>query len=382
MPTIGFCMTNNVSLLEWEKLGQSSRELIYFKKFIEKGYSYKIITYGDNKDLNIFKERNLEIIPLYSQIKFLPIGSINFLMHLVRIKKKYKSFKNIDILKTNQLKASYLAILISFLFKKKILLRIGYEPLMNLEMRIRNNYFKKNKFKNILHYLKLYFSELISYNFSSHITCTTSIQKKFIIKRFLIKKSKITVIPNWVETNIFYPSIRDIKKRGILFVGRLEVEKNPELLVKSLEGINEKLTIIGSGSLKKNLLNLASSLNVNIEILDPIPNIELVEYYRKCKIYVIPSFYEGNPKSLLEAMACGCSVIGKNTIGIKNIIGKNRGILFNTIDDLKKSILHLLSDNEKAFEYSRIATDFIHKNNNIEFCLEKEKRIIKKILNF
>ena len=87
---------------------------------------------------------------------------------------------------------------------------------------------------------------------------------------------------------------QEITIKGILFVGRLEIEKNPELLVKSMQGINEKLTIIGSGSLKRNLLKLASSLNVNIEIIDSVPNIELVEYYRKCKIYVIPSFYEGN----------------------------------------------------------------------------------------
>lgn len=381
MPTIGFCMTNNVSLLDWQKVGQTSRELIYFRKFLDKGFKFKIITYGDNNDLNIFKERNLEIIPLYSQIKFSPNSFINFFMHLVRIKKNYKSIENIDILRTNQLMSSWLAIMISFLFKKKIILRIGYEPLMNLEIRFNNKFLNKNRLKNIIYYLKLYFSELISYNYSSHIICTTRIQKEFIIKRFLINKSKISVIPNWVETNIFSPNSRNYNKQGILFVGRLEIEKNPELLVKSMQGINEKLTIIGSGSLKRNLLKLASSLNVNIEIIDSVPNIELVEYYRKCKIYVIPSFYEGNPKSLLEAMACGCTVIGKNTVGIKNIIVKNNGILFNSIEDLKKSIIDLLSDNQKAIEYAKNAADFIQKNNRIEVCLEKEQKIINEIIN-
>ena len=44
------------------------------------------------------------------------------------------------------------------------------------------------------------------------------------------------------------------------------------------------------------------------------------QYYNRCKVYVLCSLYEGNPKTLLEAMACGCAVVGTNVLGIQEII--------------------------------------------------------------
>ena len=47
MPNIGLCLTDNISLKNWEESGHLSRELIYIKQFLNKGNKYNIVTYGD-----------------------------------------------------------------------------------------------------------------------------------------------------------------------------------------------------------------------------------------------------------------------------------------------------------------------------------------------
>ena len=361
MPIIGLCMTNNISLSDWQNSGQVYREDLYFNKFLKKGY--KIV-----------------ILPIYSKIKKYKNNIFNLFLHIWRLNYYRKSLIEIDILKTNQLSASILAIIISFLYKKKLLVRIGYEPLLNYESMINNEYLKKF-FKNKKFYqLKLYFLGLLSYKISSHIVCTSKKQKEFIIKRFLINEQKISIIPNWIDTKNFLPFKTKEKKNGVLYVGRLEPEKNPRILIESMAGINQKLTLIGSGSLKNELLKVALKYNVELDIINPIPNNQLVSYYRKCKVYVMPSFYEGNPKTLLEAMSCGCAVIGNNVIGIKELINKERGLLFDDIYQLRNSIISLLEDSEKAKHLGFMARKYIEKNNAIELCFKKEILLIKNLL--
>ena len=57
-------------------------------------------------------------------------------------------------------------------------------------------------------------------------------------------------------------------------------------------------------------------------------NDELAYTYNKYKVFVLLSTHEGNPKTLMEAMACGMSVIGTNVIGIKQLISHNKNSIF------------------------------------------------------
>ena len=329
MPKIGLCLTNNISLSDWQKAGHFSREKIYMNLFLKNKYKYSIISYGGDEDKSIEfdLDKSIKIIPLYKQIKKISNKYFNNFFHIFRILKNYENFRNIDLLKSNQLFGSHIAILIGFIFQKKVIVRIGYEPTLSLKNDLSIPPALRNKSLSNNFFLKLYFLGLFSYQFSNHIICTSKEQKLFISQRYFIRKRKITVIPNWINTNIFKPNKKIKDKVGILFVGRFENVKNPKLLLKSMHGINEKVTMVGNGSLKEKLKILAKKYSVELEIIDSLPNIELVSYYQKCKLYVHTSFYEGNPKTILEAMACGCCVIAKDVTGVRELINNNNGVL-------------------------------------------------------
>ena len=382
MPKIGLCLTNNISLNDWQKAGHFSREIVYLNLFLNFKYKYSIISYGDDEDKNIKidLEESIKIIPLYSQIKKNRNEYFNNFLHFFRILKNYKNFRNIDLLKSNQLFGSHIAILIGFIFQKKVIVRIGYEPTLMLKNDFSIPSSLRNKSLSNYFFIKLYFLSLFSYQFSNHIICTSKEQKLFISQRYFIRKSKITVIPNWININIFKPNKKMKDKVGILFVGRFENMKNPKLLLKSMHGIKEKVTMIGNGSLKEKLIILAKKYSVELEIIDSLPNSELVSYYQKCKLYVHTSFYEGNPKTILEAMACGCCVIAKDVSGVRELINNDNGVLIKKDSELNSAIKKMLLNSQKRKIISNNARKYIKSNNDINYCFSKEKKLIDSIL--
>ena len=77
MPKIGLCLTNNISLSDWQKVGHFSRKNIYEFVFKNK-YKYSIISYGGDEDKSIEfdLDKSIKIIPLYKQIKKLVINTL------------------------------------------------------------------------------------------------------------------------------------------------------------------------------------------------------------------------------------------------------------------------------------------------------------------
>jgi glycosyltransferase involved in cell wall biosynthesis len=84
-----------------------------------------------------------------------------------------------------------------------------------------------------------------------------------------------------------------------------------------------------------------------IQIVSSIRHFEVPTFMRKASIFVLPSLKEGMPFTLLEALACGRTVVGSDIAGINNVIthGEN-GFLVPAKDSgrLSKAISSLLED--------------------------------------
>lgn len=132
---------------------------------------------------------------------------------------------------------------------------------------------------------------------------------------------KIFYISNGVDLSIFNRVLSKKSSRPrIIFVGRLHPQKNVINLVKSIKYIkddfpNIQLLIIGEGPQEKDLKKIINeeNLNRNIKILGKMLGEKLIKLYKSSSLFTLPSIYEGQSLSLLEAFAAKIPVIVTKT---------------------------------------------------------------------
>lgn len=138
----------------------------------------------------------------------------------------------------------------------------------------------------------------------------------------------------------------------VLYLGRLEPEKNPLRFIEIIKEVqqtknNIKALIIGNGSLEKDVQEKIKQhkLEKNIKMLGFVNN--PFPYLNGAKVLVLTSHYEGIPISALEALALNKPVVSTDVGGISEIIkhGEN-GFLSNQNEVLAQHIIHCLKKSQ------------------------------------
>lgn len=159
--------------------------------------------------------------------------------------------------------------------------------------------------------------------------------------------------------SIFKPSFGGQKEKLIIFVGRLEHVKGCDIFLRALAllGLDDfKVLVLGSGSQKKNLQSLSEKLGLkNLEFLGAVSDIQ--NYYKKAKIIVSSSRFEGLGNALIESAFFDCIRVATPTAGALELLedGKN-GFISSDFSEqaLAKAILKALSADESVLENTRV----------------------------
>jgi glycosyltransferase involved in cell wall biosynthesis len=121
-----------------------------------------------------------------------------------------------------------------------------------------------------------------------------------------------TMVPNGIDENLFIPD-HGIEKDPslVICVARIEGIKNQLNLIRALNDTPFKLMIIGAPAVNQpGYYRLCRSIAAkNIIFLDHLSQEELVQYYQKAKVHILPSWFETCGLSTLEAGAMGCNVV-------------------------------------------------------------------------
>jgi glycosyltransferase involved in cell wall biosynthesis len=154
-----------------------------------------------------------------------------------------------------------------------------------------------------------------------------------------VPQENILVIPNGVNRSIFKPINKDLcrselglikEEKIILFVGNLVVIKGLDYLLEAFVDIccslqNVKLIIIGDGKLKIYLQKKAKILGIGERVSfcgnkahDTIP-----KWLNASDVFCLPSLNEGMPNVVLEALACGKSIVASHVGGVSEIVGNS-----------------------------------------------------------
>lgn len=156
-----------------------------------------------------------------------------------------------------------------------------------------------------------------------------------------LKAKQVVYVPGvGIDLNAFSPDETGISRqdlsipegnRILLSVGELSHRKNHETLIRAAAGMqNTTILIAGTGALERELKALAKKLACDVRFLGYRKDI--AQLCGICDLFVLPSFQEGLPVALMEAMACGKAVSCSAIRGNVDLVDDAGGTLFDPAD--------------------------------------------------
>lgn len=369
-------MTLGVSLSQWHKTGQAARESNIYKRQCAKGHHVSILSYG--KD-------DLEHSKYWSPITILPwVGRINHFIKYAAVAPLYhwKAFRRANIVKSNQSPGSLVG-LVAKLVKPSLkwIVRCGW-------VRTKNALVAEGKTGWLLKRALL--AEWLAFKTCDGIIVTTQSDADYVITNYNVRPSKITVIPNSVDTELLYykqkpPEFSETIK--VLLVGRLAEMKNFHLVFEALHGLAStfKIDLIGSGAYQPSLESCAKRLGLNVRFLGNLPNDEMAHQYHSHDLVLMTEAWgSGMPKVILEAMATGTPFLTSNIRSVRQFVidGINGFICEPNTDSIRSGVQRILnSDKSELNRIRQSARQDVENSYSMDACVESELKLFHTLLS-
>jgi len=286
-------------------------------------------------------ENKVKTIRIYYKTKDINIPVLSYAYKLLRyIKLFYIGFKTVkeksgtpDIVHVNVIyRTGFFSLFLKFIN------RINYIVTEHSTEYLLESEIQKNFIRRVI-------ARLVVKNAKAVTTVSESL-KNAMIKRDL--KNKYFIVPNVVDTNLFYPikSRHKGKKKRFLHVSLLDDRKNVSGIINVMKKLSEirndfELYIIGKGENRKKLEKLSKDLSIkdSYVFFHGAKNTqEVADIMRSCDCLIIFSYFENLPCVMIEAMASGLPIISTDVGGLPEHINKERGILIHPSDE--DSLLH------------------------------------------
>ena len=194
----------------------------------------------------------------------------------------------------------------------------------------------------------------------------------------------VTVIPNGVDTSVFYPGTnRSDIAQTILFVARLVPNKAPETLIRAAAIVlarypQAKFVLVGDGPLRVRLQKQANQLGIGHAVQFLGLRYDVPELMRQATLFVRPSTLEGMPLTILEAMASMLPVVATPVGGTPELLkdGVN-GYLIPVGDHvaLANSITKLLDDPLLAKKMGQSGRELVEASYTWDAVAEQTERV-------
>jgi len=365
--------TRNISLKLWLDTGLCDREKQLYEEHLRRGHFRKVywLTYGTD-DAEIASELKTAG-RLHPDIIVLPMprffyGKCGKLLYTFLMPLFYHNqLKTADILKTNQMDGSWSAIIAKWLYKKPVIVRTGWTVSLNIQRQ------GKSKLKRSIYE----WIENFAYHHATIAAIASNQNKQYICSKYHIPQEKVRVLHNYVNTAFFHPIDCEKYNDRLVFVGRLMPPKNLFNLLEAVSKTTLTLDIYGEGDLRNQLEHKAKQLNIKVNFMGVVPNRQLPEILNRYQYFILPSFYEGMPKTLLEAMACGLVCIGTNVEGTNEVIEDGvSGYLARRTDaeSVSKAIKKAMQLPHHSITEEGVRR--IRDNFSLETIVEREKQVI------
>lgn len=253
------------------------------------------------------------------------------------------------------------------------------------------DYYKSSLFANALRLLRNHLQLPYVLRNAGTINALSENDRR-LMTDYGVDPDKIKIIYPGVDLAKFQVDQEAWRPNGkrILYVGRVVYEKGVKELITSFGALCQQeedveLVIAGDGDALEDMRALArrSGLEDRVTFLGWLPHDEIIEQYGQAMVVVLPSFSEGMPYAVLEAMAAGRPVIASNVSGIKDVVDhQESGLLYDVSDPdgLREAMLRLVTDPEMCNRLGKRARERCHASFGRQRWLEDTVRVYESVL--
>jgi glycosyltransferase involved in cell wall biosynthesis len=228
--------------------------------------------------------------------------------------------------------------------------------------------------------------------FSRVIAVSETVEQKLLASG--VKQNRLVTIENGVDLGRFLPKpsafAKEIAKGNrklIGMIGRLVVQKGPDVLLRAAQGAFQRfpdtaIAFIGDGPMQAELERLAKELGIAGRVIFAGSRSDVPDILQALDLVVLPSLNEGLPMSLLEAMAAERAIIATRVGGIPRIIRhQETGLLIDVGDvaGLRSAIERLLGDPADAARLARAARTLVEQQFSSEAMARKYLNIFEEV---
>lgn len=358
--------TRGVSLVAWDRAGILERELALYHGLMKAGLEVSLLTYGGPEDL-AYLDRAEGINILCNRWRLPPRVYERFLPYV-----HFRALRRCDVFKTNQTRGADIALRAARFHRKPLIARSGY---CLSEFEANHHGANSAGARAARKIEKMVFAR------AQRIVVTTSRMADQARSQWPAAGVNIRVIPNYVDTNTFRPRPSAEKNVDIIYVGRLADQKNLFSLLEAIRPTKLTAMIVGQGPLREPLEADARAMNGRVSFWGKARNPDLPEILNQARIFVLASHFEGHPKALIEAMACGLAVVGADSPGIRELLDHDvTGVICQPeADSLREAIEDLIANPLKREGLGRKARRYAEENFALDLAIDAELAVIKEV---
>jgi glycosyltransferase involved in cell wall biosynthesis len=215
-----------------------------------------------------------------------------------------------------------------------------------------------------------------------------------LVQNAHVPAGKVVLSHNGVDLRLFAPEprVRKVFPNASLIIGALcalRPEKRLDLLLDAFAQVkNEteglRLLIVGSGPMLAPLREQSQALALdNFCHFEPSKT-EVAEWLRSIDVFVMSSESESFPNALLEAMACGCCVVGSRVGGVPELIVPDRnGLLFEprSVEGIAFELRRVIRDSQLRGRLALDAVRTAREEFPMQAAVERIQNLYVRLLN-
>lgn len=322
--------------------------------------------------LSLFRNIDRDIFDPYICIEKFPEAIPNDILNDEWIQFTWTGKKSPDILKFRKILKDYkIDVLHSWDYKSNYI-----EALACRLAGVKYLYTKKNNAWSKRWMLKSLLSSYIAYD-------NPEMKTRFF--KSMLLRHKISFIPHGVDINVFKP-FEPIEHTtfNVVCVGNIGDNKNQLFIVKALKSLPQNIVLHLYGKedkeYRKKLDDFIALNNIKerVHFHGFLENVTIPQVYREMDLFVLASYQEGLPVSIIEALACGLPVLSSDSGGgARYILSKGGGYIFdlNNPNSLVDNLKRMATNKE---EIKRLSIEGI-KNIKANFSVQNEISSYEKV---